>query len=138
MIVEGTYYLGWYPDNVSYKQTICDETITGNLLKPINGENACTRINDISKLYEGYVGLGRVGEMFTSQQGTGYSNNEYMWTITPYSSSYVRRVNNFGELYLASPSSSLGARPSINLSSNIVITDGDGTINRPFEINFAE
>ena len=64
-----------------------------------------------------------------------YGNNTYYWTLTPYSSSRVRCVYNYGSANDVSPSSgSNGVRPSVNLKSSVRIVDGDGTLNSPFEI----
>ena len=64
-----------------------------------------------------------------------YGNNTNYWTLTPYSSSYVWYVSNYGRAYSGSPSSnSYGVRPSVNLKSNVKIINGDGTLNSPFEI----
>ena len=140
MIVKGDWYLGMYPDNVSYKATICtDETIN----QPIKN---CTKLTGTDSygalVYNGYVGLGRAGEMFASMMGKGYKDTTtLLWTITPYSSPYssdVRFVSIAGTLGVSPPGSySGGARPSINLSSNIVITSGLGTVDSPFEITLA-
>ena len=87
------------------------------------------------------VGLLNMYEYQTSYRGTnnsnGYLNNGlYWWTLTPYSSSDVRYVSNNGYAFNRSPSSaSLGARPSINLKSNVKIVDGDGTIDNPYCLN---
>ena len=87
------------------------------------------------------VGLLNYYEYVTSYTGTtssnGYLNNGlYWWTLTPYSSSYVRCVDSGGNAGDNSPSSvSVGARPSINLKSNVKIVDGDGTIDNPYRLN---
>ena len=64
-----------------------------------------------------------------------YKMDEYMWLITPYSSSYVWYVNRNGYAYNNSPSYTRGARPSINLLSVVKITGGTGLKNDPFEIS---
>lgn len=64
-----------------------------------------------------------------------YGNNTTYWTLTPYSSSYVRYVNYYGHANGYSHSgSSYGVRPSVNLKSNVIITGGLGTKEQPFEI----
>jgi len=129
MISQGTYYLGEYGDGVSYKNTICKDSNTTETVL------TCEKIDDTSKLYTGYVGLLRVGEMFSSQLGSGYATSSYMWLITPYSSSDVRNVYSGGNLSGYSPTMiTHGVRPSINLKSTIVILGGDGTLEHPFEI----
>ncbi len=83
------------------------------------------------------VGLLRMGELMAGQFDR-YGNNTYYWTLTPYSSSNVRIVIGSGyanrDSYL---SSSVGVRPSINLKSNVIITGGDGTKERPFTLALA-
>ena len=92
-------------------------------------------------MVEDAVGLLNYYEYVTSYRGTTYSNG-YLnnglewWTITPYSSSNVRYVYNYGGADDISPSSdSLGVRPSINLKSSVRIVDGDGTIDNPYRLN---
>ena len=93
-------------------------------------------------IVEDAVGLLNYYEYVTSYRGasssTGYLNNGlYWWTLTPYSSSYVRYVSDRGSSYYNnSPSSfSYGVRPSINLKSSVRIVDGDGTIDNPYRLN---
>ena len=125
MLVEGTYYLG--TTGSSYKRAIC--ATASNTVTTAN----CAKTTSI---WTGYVGLPRYGEMFASQQGNGWSSSEYMWLITPFSSSIVWRVSNNGYADSDFPSSSSnGARPSINLSSAVKITGGTGLKNDPFEIS---
>ena len=87
------------------------------------------------------VGLLNMYEYQSSYHGTTYSNGYlnnglYWWTLTPYSSSNVRYVWYTGNANGGSPSSnSNGARPSINLKSNVKIVDGDGTIDNPYRLN---
>ena len=86
---------------------------------------------------EAKVGLLRFGELMSGQFDR-YSNNTYYWTLTPYSSSSVRCVDYGGNAGNNSPSSaSYGARPSLNLKSNVVITGGTGLKNDPFIIELS-
>ncbi len=87
-----------------------------------------------SNVTQARVGLLRYGELMSGQFDR-YGNNTNYWTLTPYSSSYVRCVAGNGTANYASPSgNSYGARPSLNLKSNVQIVNGDGTLNSPFEI----
>ena len=87
-----------------------------------------------SNVAEAKVGLLRFGELMSGQFDR-YGNNTYYWTLTPYSSSRVRFVYDYGSANNNSPSSiSIGVRPSVNLKSNVQIINGDGTLNSPFEI----
>ena len=71
--------------------------------------------------------------------GSGYLNIGYEWLLlNPYSPSVVVSVWCVGSSGIASyePSNNAyGGRPSINLKSNIKITDGNGTKDNPFEIS---
>ena len=126
-----------YPDNTNYKATICKDTNLDSLTT-----KNCTKYttSDTDKTFTGKVGLPRVGEMFSAQLGSGYSSSSHIWTITPYSASFVRYVGYYGTLSNVSPSShAFGVRPSINLKSGIKITGGTGYVggntNSPFEIS---
>ena len=127
MLVEGTYYLGIVEDYYNYKSAICE--VTSSTVTTAN----CTKTTNT---WTGYVGLPRYGEMFASQQGSGYSSSEFMWLITPLSSSNVWRVSRNGFANYSDPSIGMNdARPSINLSSAVKITGGLGTKSSPFEIS---
>ena len=126
MLVEGTYYLGTTSSR-NYKESIC--ATASNTVTTADCEKT-------TSTWIGYVGLPRYGEMFASQQGSGSSSSEYMWLITPDSSSSVWCVAGNSYPHSSSPSSSAyGARPSINLSSAVKITGGTGLKNVPFEIS---
>ncbi len=117
-ITEGTYYLGQYPNNVNYKNTICSVSNTSETIK---------NCEKITNTWTGKVGLPRVGEMFSAQLGEGSETSSDIWLITPYSDSNVQYVSNHGGLSYHSPSSTAyGARPSINLKSEVKIISGDG------------
>ena len=124
MLVEGTYYLG--TTSSSYKGAIC--ATASNTVTTVDCEKT-------TSTWIGYVGLPRYGEMFASQQGSGYSTSASMWLITPYSSLHVWYVHSSGNASHSAPSDVNGARPSINLSSAVKITEGTGLKNDPFEIS---
>ena len=127
MLVEGTYYLGTVGRGISYKGAIC--ATVSNTVTTADCEKT-------SNTWTGYVGLPRYGEMFASQQGSGVSSSSYIWLINPSSSSIVWIVSYFGYAGRDNPSSvTHGARPSINLSSAVKITEGTGLKNDPFEIS---
>ena len=111
---------------VNYKASIC-ATVSNTV--------TITDCEKTTNAWTGYVGLLRHGEMFASQQGNGPSSSEYMWLITPYTSSSVWYVTVNGGAPGSYPSSVYGARPSINLSSSVKITSGTGLKNDPFEIS---
>ena len=63
-------------------------------------------------------------------------NNDYQWTLTPYSrySNGVVNVYSTGCVYLDGYTAdySYGVRPSVYLTSNVSISGGDGTMNNPY------
>ena len=141
MMVDGIYYLGLYSSNTNYKATICKDSN----LNSVTTKN-CTRYPtdpntdgyDANKIYIGKVGLPRVGEMFSAQLGGGSSVSSNMWLITP-NGSFVRTVVSNGYLYSRLPSRDTGgARPSINLSSEVKIACNsskcDGTEQYPYDL----
>ena len=88
-----------------------------------------------SNVTQARVGLLRYGELMSGQFDR-YGNNTDYWTLTPYSSSYVRYVSSGGDAgNNSSSSASYGARPSLNLKSNVQITSGTGTKSDPFVLS---
>ena len=113
-----TWYLGTVRDGVSYK-----------LAKYID-----TNMSSItSSTTNAKVGLLRFGELMSGQFDR-YSNNTYYWTLTPYSTSSVRSVNDIGYASNRSPSGAYGVRPSVNLKSSVSISGGTGTKSNPFVV----
>ena len=121
-----TWYLGTVGKGVSYKLAkYTDISMSGYATST-----------------ESKVGLLRMGELMAGQfernavkdsyTSTGLTTN--YWTLTPYSTSIVRYVDNTGGASYTAPSYAVGVRPSINLKSNVQIVNGDGTLNSPFEI----
>ena len=107
-----------------------DATALGSITKP----SETTMVTDP-------VGLLNMYEYQMSYSGTDYRHaylNDGLtwWSITPYSSSYVRFMqNNGGNTSNSSPSYAYGVRPSINLKSNVRIVDGDGSADNPYRLN---
>ena len=143
---EGSYMEDWLNDttvdgflgnlrdyeNFIVTDSVWDATLDSTALGSITRPNGEVSVTDA-------VGLLNMYEYQSSYYGTtsrnGYLNNGlYWWTLTPYSSSYVRRVYDDGYAYYSSPSVAYGVRPSLNLKSNVQIINGDGTLNSPFEI----
>ena len=125
MLDKGTYYIESMPGG-SYKNSLCDTYNTTEITKN------CVKTTNIWNT--GYVGLPRFGEMFAIQQGNGYRSSENMWLITSSNSSDVWNVGSYGDTRSSNHSSTLAARPSIYLKSNVVITGGAGTKSDPFTI----
>ena len=126
MLDKGTYYIKQTSYGTSYKNSLCDTDNT------IETTKTCTKTTSVWNT--GYVGLPRYGEMFASQQGNGYSSSSSIWLITPSSFSHIWYIYYEGDASDISPSDTNGARPSINLKSNIVITGGSGTKSDPYTI----
>ncbi len=118
-------------ENFIVTDAVWDATLDATALGSITRPNGTTTVTDA-------VGLLNMYEYQSSNNGgtNGYLNNGLnWWTLTPYSSSYVRYVHNSGHAYDRSPSLAHGVRPSINLKSSVRIVDGDGTIDNPYRLN---
>ena len=84
---------------------------------------------------ESKVGLLRMGELMAGQFDR-YGNNINYWILTPRNSSRVyvmAPVTNATNIHYLTNSNAI--RPSLNLKSNVVITGGDGTKDRPFVLS---
>ena len=144
---EGSYMEDWLNDTTvdgflgnlrDYEKFIVtdakwDATMDPNELGSITRPNGTTTVT-------APVGLLNMYEYQTSYHETTYSNGYlnnglYWWTLTPYSSSDVRYVGNFGNASYYRPTFAHGVRPSINLKSNVKIVDGDGTVDNPYRLN---
>ena len=84
-----------------------------------------------------YVGLLNIYEYYkasyTPNSTSGYLNDGLLWwTLTPYSSSNVRNVNDSGSSGSSYAYKAYGLRPSVNLKSSITITGGTGTETDPY------
>ena len=139
---EGSYMEDWLNDtsvdgflgnlrdyeNFVVTDAVWDATLDATDLGSIQRPNGEATVTDA-------VGLLNMYEYQSSNNGgtNGYLNNGlYWWTLTPYSASYVRRVDNGGDAYYNSPTYAYGVRPSINLKSSVMITGGSGTKSDPF------
>ena len=129
MIEESTtWYLGTVGEGTSYKLAkYTDET--GNTLT--------------SSTTDAKIGLLRMGELMSGQFERYYTKDgfstgltTFYWTLTPASTTAVRMVRIYGDVWrtLSYQGPNHGIRPSLNLKSNVVITGGDGTKNNPFTV----
>ncbi len=82
------------------------------------------------------VGLLRLGELMEGQFNE-YSKNTNYWILTPTNSNLLRYINRLANLYENDSMSIYSIKPSLNLKSNIIITDGDGTIQNPFKLELS-
>ena len=115
------------PDKFIKTDSVWNATLTPATTKP----EKTTMVTDA-------VGLLNMYEFTMSYKNatlsTGYLNNGLdWWTLTPYSTSYVRNISNSNDGD-GSPSYLVGSRPSINLKSAVKIIDGDGTVDNPYRI----
>ena len=105
-----------------------DSTDLGSITRP-NGTTTVTDAVGLLNMYEYQESYEEMSYVY------GYLNNGlYWWTLTPYSSSNVRSVNNYGYASYYASTDANGVRPSINLKSNIKIVDGDGTVDNPYRL----
>jgi len=131
MLEKGTYYLGYHTGG-SYKTTVCSSVDSTKSTSTCISEG-----NVVDDTWTGYVGLQRYGEMFSSQiKDYTHENATTTWIITPYDSSYGWVIGKDGGLLIGRlPSVDNGAaRPSINLTSTVVIKSGTGTEWDPFVV----
>ena len=80
------------------------------------------------------IGLLRLGELMAGQFDK-YGNNTTYWILTPYDTSYVCGMHNYGYHYHYVSTNSIGSRPSMNLKSTVKIVSGKGTKSSPFVIS---
>ena len=116
------------PEKFIKTDSVWNATMTEETTKPAE-----------TTMVEDTVGLLNIYEYTMSYSGTTYSkgylnNGLYWWTLTPYSTSDVRRVNNDGYAYRNSPSTTYGTRPAINLKSSVKVVSGDGSENNPYRL----
>ncbi len=149
--------------NKQLNETAKDQLVASNFSigAAINdNNNMSTQIkNENSKTWEGKVALPTVSEYirtnsnksrcgtlllindnYSSCVSTGWmDNNDYWWTLTPYSdtSDSVFAVYPNGSLYYYGSQVSLyfDIRPALYLSSKVQITGGKGTYNAPYTLS---
>ena len=116
-----TWYLGTVGRGESYRLAKYTDT-TGNILTS-NTSNA-------------KIGLLRLGELMAGSFDM-YKNNVDYWTLTPYTSSNVHRINIYSSSSYDSSILIGGVKPALNLKSNVQITSGTGTKSDPFKLELA-
>ena len=123
-----TFYIGDYPSGANYTD-IQDETLSANVGLPTVGEMFSGNDIDLST-----SSTKRFVNVATIENPTVSS---IYWTMNRYSSSDVRRVNNYGTLNNSSPTDTFGARAVIYLKSGtsaLTFTGGEGTAEQPYEL----
>ena len=118
----GTYYHGI--SGYNYKLSVCANTTSGKL-------KVCDKTSHVGTFN---IGLPRYGEMFATQQGTGYSNSIDMWLLNPYNTSYVWIVYSLGNDNYSNPAVTDGVRPTLHLKSTVKIIEGSGTESDPYVV----
>ena len=131
-------YLTNYVDSI-YSNMIEDSTtwylgVVGNRVSYKLAKYKDNSMSSYATSTEAKVGLLRYGELMAGQFDIRGNNSDY-WTLSP-----AGTVNT----WFAEPSGSIkdaygtsvtrGIYPSLNLKSNVIITDGDGTLQNPFQI----
>ena len=79
------------------------------------------------------VGLLRLGELNSGYFDKSGNNTPY-WTLTPYNTSYIHCIYDYGTMRPYGVTNLYGVLPAINLKSDVVITSGDGAKENPFEV----
>ena len=79
------------------------------------------------------VGLLRLGELMSGQFDIDVNNTSY-WTLTPISTSAIRRIGQYGSSFSVAPTTTNAISPVLNLKENVIITGGTGTKLDPFTI----
>ena len=140
ILTTGTYYLGPVISNgqtpFCYKLSICSEYSPSTTTKNCNKTTHWTGYSE--KSYA--IGLLRYGEMFSTQQGSEMTPSLDMVLITRQAyegsstSSALLRVYKEGYNTMGGPNFPYSVRPTYNLSSEVTISSGSGTLNDPFVI----
>ena len=112
-----TWYLGTVGSGVSYRLAKYSDINMNNLTSDITTAK---------------VGLLRLGELMMSP----HNGNGYYWTLTPYylNSSLVRTQSITALSYSTSVNNVIAVKPVLNLKTNVIITGGDGSLQKPFTI----
>ena len=116
-----TYYLGTSGKN--YKLSICANTTSGNI-------KVCDKTSDSGTFN---IGLLRYGEMFATQQGSGFSSSIEIRLINRDGvMGYIWFIYKEGMGTSSAPTSAYGARPTVHLKSTVKILSGTGTELDPY------
>ncbi len=112
MVAENqSWYLGTIENGANYKASIC---------ATIKADVSMSACNPTGTKATANIGLPRVGEMFTSV--ISRNEKDSFWTLTPKNTSNIRYIHSNGGLGDTISTNALGARPSMYLKPNVVIS----------------
>ena len=77
---------------------------------------------------EAYIGIPKIAEYYIQ-------NNINSYLITPNVIETVYTLNESGNYYLVKPTTEKNIYPIINFDINLLVTNGNGTINNPYELS---
>ncbi len=118
-------------ENFIVTNTKWDATTTTTALGSLTRPKGTTTVTNA-------VGLLNLYEYQESIRGSSYSegylnNGLYWWTLTPYSSAYIRSINRNGNSNNNyNPVNGCGIRPAIVIKSDVSIVAGTGTASDPY------
>jgi len=98
----------------------------------ISGTNDVT--NECLTKYNAKVGLLSYTEYTKSKTTDSYLNISDDFWLTNTSDLTVKKISNTGTYSNVSPTSANGVRPVIVISKDVLINEGDGTVNNPYTI----
>ena len=138
----GSFLNGEYLTNGDYlteeQVNMIEDNTTWYLGAVANGQNyklakyTDTSMSGYATHTDAKVGLLRLGELMAGQFHI-YPVNDSYFTLTP-NDNEIFVILNDSRSYSYSVNSLRSIKPSFNLKSNVIITNGDGTLNSPFEI----
>ena len=121
-----TWYIGTVGDGESYKLAKYTDVNMSGYTTSTNAKVGLLRFGELMAGQFNRYAL--KGETSSSGLTTAY------WLLTLQKQYAIRAVSNSGGARFQTPDILYGIKPSMNLKSNVIITDGDGTLQNPFEI----
>ncbi len=114
-------------NNIITEQIWCSETTTSSS----SARTTCTNNLSVAKAKVGLITLDEYN--LAGGQESYLDIKQHHWTMTPKSSSNAWYVNNDGDA-ITDYSIGNGVRAVINVNSDVIITEGNGTWSSPYEI----
>ena len=131
MLEKGTYYTTPYDVGKTggYKKIVCSSVDSNKSISDCIKEG-----NIVSNKWTGFVGFPRYGDVFAAQI-VKYSDTQQFFLINSAATDinyqwYIIRQNNMN----SAKNTQQAARPTINLTSSVVIKSGSGTEKEPFVV----